>query len=73
MARTLVFDHPITNIPFGRVVYFDTTFLPGAVVFDFFGAQVQLLPRTLLVTNREIPWRSDLRVLLGDGGLKTKD
>src|SRR5689334_4623635 len=30
----VIFDRPITNVPFGRVVYFDTTFLPGSVVLD---------------------------------------
>lgn len=62
LARTIVFDQPITNVPFGRVVYLDTTFLPGSVVFDLFGHEVQLRPRVLMVDRRETPWRSGATV-----------
>jgi hypothetical protein len=58
LAQTIIFDQPITNVPFGNVVYLDTTFLPGSVVLDLFGHQIQLLPRVLLVDRQEIPWRS---------------
>ncbi len=57
-AHRVVFEQPITNIPFGRVVYLDTTFLPGSLVFDWFGHQVQLLPRVLMIDGREVPWQS---------------
>ena len=64
---TLRFDQPLTNIPFGQVVYLDTTFLPGAIVMSLFGHEVQLLPRVLLVDHREIPWRSGLVLPLPAG------
>lgn len=57
-TNLVVFDQPITNVPFGRVVYLDTTFLPGSVVFELFGHQIQLLPRVLMVDQREVPWQS---------------
>jgi hypothetical protein len=56
----VVFDGPVTNVPFGRVVYFDTTFLPGSVVFDLFGHEIELLPRALRVDRREQPWQDNL-------------
>jgi hypothetical protein len=57
-TNTVLFDQPVTNVPFGKVIYLDTTFLPGSVVFNFFGHEVQLIPRVLLVDHEEIPWRS---------------
>ncbi|MBI2948221.1 MAG: hypothetical protein HYY23_11290 [Verrucomicrobia bacterium] len=59
VAATIVFETPITNVPFGKVVFLDTTFLPGTVTFELFGHEIELLPRTLVVNLREIPWRSD--------------
>src|SRR5688572_31942163 len=49
LSQTVVFDQPITNVPFGQVVFLDTTFLPGTLTFDFFGHEVELLPRVLVV------------------------
>ncbi|MFO1501417.1 MAG: hypothetical protein U1G07_24015 [Verrucomicrobiota bacterium] len=56
--QLIVFDRPRTNVPFGKVVYFDTTFLPGSVVLSLFGHEIQLLPRVLLIDNRETAWQS---------------
>ncbi len=64
LLATVVFDRPITNVPFGKVVYFDTTFLPGSMVFDLFGHEVQLLPRVLLLDRREVPWQSGTTIRL---------
>ena len=64
LQRTIVFDQPTTNVPFGRVVYLDTTFLPGSVVFDMFGHEIQLLPRVLLVDRHETPWQSGTTIHL---------
>jgi len=58
LQNTLVFDQPITNVPFGKVIYLDTTFLPGAIVFELFNHQIQLLPRVLILDRREVPWQS---------------
>jgi hypothetical protein len=60
VGSSIVFDQPITNVPFGRVVYLDTTFLPGSIVFELFGHQIQLLPRVLMVDRKEMPWRSGM-------------
>jgi hypothetical protein len=58
-TNTILFDRPIKTIPFGRVVYLDTTFLPGSVVLDLFGQQIELLPRVLVVNGREFPWQPE--------------
>jgi hypothetical protein len=58
LSTTVRFDQPITSVPFGKVVYLDTTFLPGSIVLDLFGHQLQLLPRTLKVDRKDIPWQS---------------
>ena len=63
-ASSVVFDQPITNVPFGKLVYLDTTFLPGSIVFELFGHQIQLLPRVLMVDRKEIPWRSGMTLRL---------
>ena len=53
----IVFDSPIkTNIPFGRVVFLDTTYLPGTATMNFFGHEIELLPRTLVVNRKEVAW-----------------
>jgi hypothetical protein len=64
---TVVFDDlERTNAPFGRVEFLDTTFLPGTVVLDLFGHQVQLMPRVLTVNGREIPWTSKTNLSLAN-------
>jgi hypothetical protein len=65
-ATSISFDRPISNVPFGRVLYLDTTFLPGSVVFDLFGNEVELLPRVLVLNKREIPWQSDVTFELAE-------
>ncbi len=64
LKNTVVFERPVTNVPFGAVRYLDTTFLPGAVVLDLFGHEVQLLPRVLLLDRHEVPWRNDAEHVL---------
>lgn len=55
---TVRFDKVRQTAPTGRVIYEDLTFLPGVVTFDFFGHEVELLPRTLVVNKRAWPWRN---------------
>ncbi len=60
-SGTLVrFDGPAQRdkLPFGRVEFLDTTFLPGTVTMDLFGHQVELLPRVLTVDKVERAWRN---------------
>lgn len=64
LAATIVFDAPKTNVPFGKVVFLDTTFLPGTVTFELFGHEIELLPRTLVVDLKEVSWKSDTTVRL---------
>jgi hypothetical protein len=57
----LVLDTPKPvpyDIPFGKCVFMDTTFLPGTIVFDLFGHEIQLIPRVLTIDHTEMPWRS---------------
>ena len=60
-ARRTPFD-----VPFGRCVFLDTVFLPGTIVLDMFGHQIQLMPRVLTVDGVERPWRSGERITLAD-------
>jgi hypothetical protein len=54
----VAFDKPQQSIPFGKVKFEDLTYLPGSVAFDFFGHEVELLPRTLYLNKVEHPWKS---------------
>ncbi len=55
---TLRFDRPRPELPFGRVVYDDLMYLPGAVTFDLFGHEIELLPMRLGVNRTARPWTS---------------
>lgn len=62
--ETIRFDGPKTNVPFGRVIFFDTTFLPGTLTFDLFGHEIELLPRVLVVNRKEVKWESGSSIQL---------
>ncbi|MBM3832328.1 MAG: hypothetical protein FJ403_03435 [Verrucomicrobia bacterium] len=64
VSQSVVFDKPITNIPFGRVIYLDTTFLPGAITMHLFGHEIELLPRVLVINRKEVPWKSETTIEL---------
>ena len=54
-----IFDTPKPTpfpVPFGKVIFMDLTFLPGTVTFDVLGYEIELLPRTLIIEKKEIPW-----------------
>jgi hypothetical protein len=58
---TLLFGQPRAvpyEVPFGRCVFLDTTFLPGTVTFQLFGHEIELLPRVLVIDRQERRWRS---------------
>ena len=60
-STSLVFRQPQPvpyEMPFGQCVFMDTTFLPGTIVFDLFGHEIQLIPRVLTIDKKEIPWQS---------------
>jgi hypothetical protein len=46
------------GMPYGQCVFMDTTFLPGTIVLDLFGHEIQLIPRALTIDQKEIPWAS---------------
>ena len=52
------------DVPFGKCVFMDTTFLPGTVTFRLFGHEIELLPRTLVLDHQEHPWHSDTSMTL---------
>ncbi len=45
------------DVPFGKCIFMDTTFLPGTVTFQFFGHEIELLPRVLIINHTEHPWQ----------------
>ncbi len=53
------------DVPFGRCVFMDTTFLPGTLTFQFFGHEIELLPRVLIVDHHEHAWHSGEVITLG--------
>ena len=55
-AQPFPVPHPV---PFGEIIFMDTTFLPGTVVFQMFGHEIQLIPRVLTIDKQERPWRSN--------------
>ena len=66
-SETMTFAQPRQwpfDVPFGKVIFMDTTFLPGNVTFELFGHEIQLLPRVLTIDRKEIPWRSNTNVSL---------
>src|SRR5579871_3299651 len=64
-AATMEFKHPREvpyPVPFGKCVFMDTTFLPGTIVFDLFGHEIQLIPRVLTIDQKEIPRQSNATI-----------
>ena len=58
LPQTIRFDQPITNVPFGQMVYQDPTFLPGAVTLNLFRHEIEFLPRVLVIDKKEYPWQT---------------
>jgi hypothetical protein len=56
LPSTVFIDAPRKLVPFGKIIFDDLMYLPGTVVFDLFGHEVELLPRVLVVNGREYPW-----------------
>ncbi|SRR6266496_530179 len=63
VSRKMLFERPFTALPvpmpIGEVIYEDLRSLPGVVTFNFFGHEIELLPRVLIVNKKEIPWKSE--------------
>jgi hypothetical protein len=45
-------------VPFGECVFMDPLFLPGTVTLELFDHQVELLPRSLRIDDRQHDWKS---------------
>ncbi len=58
--QTLAFSQPTQRkVPFGRVLFLDTTFLPGTVTLELFGHVVEFLPRVLTIDKQEFRWLAE--------------
>jgi hypothetical protein len=58
---TLVFRNPRPvpyDVPFGKCIFMDLTFLPGTLTFNLYGHEIELLPRVLMMDHEEYPWRA---------------
>jgi len=53
------------DLPFGRCIFMDTTFLPGTVTMQIFGHELELLPRVLIIDHEEHAWRSGDTIAVG--------
>ena len=53
LARQVPFE-----LPFGKCIFQDTTFLPGTIVLQIQGHEIQLLPRALTIDKVERSWRN---------------
>jgi hypothetical protein len=43
-------------LPFGECIYQDLMFLPGVVTMNLLGHEIELMPRTLVIDKKEVPW-----------------
>jgi len=57
-SRTVIFGQTPPELPFGKLIYQDPTFLPGTVTMRLFGHLVELLPRVLTIDKKEYPWKT---------------
>ena len=44
------------SVPFGECIYQDLMFLPGVVTMNLLGHEIELMPRTLVIDKKQIPW-----------------
>ena len=58
LSRVVLFAQLQQRQPFGRVIYEDLRSMPGVVTFDFFGHEIELRPRVLVINRKQIPWTS---------------
>lgn len=56
MQQKVIFEEAVQDIPFGKMLFQDPTFLPGNVTMEQFGHQIQLLPRVLKIDKKEHAW-----------------
>ena len=56
------------DLPVGRCIFMDTTFLPGTLTFSNAAHEIELLPRVLIIDHAEHPWKSGEVIPLGEAG-----
>lgn len=59
------------DVPFGRCVFLDPLFLPGKVVLEIAGHEIQFMPRALLINGTDHPWSSARLISLGEAKART--
>ena len=65
---TAVFSNPITNsMPFGPVIFVDSTLLPGTVTLNCFGHVVEIVSRTLFLDFHEVAWVPGTNITVSAG------
>lgn len=64
MNHTIAFVGPGISVPFGKLIFFDTTYLPGTLTLELFGHQIEMMQRTLILNFQEHPWRSKEEITL---------
>jgi hypothetical protein len=52
------------DLPYGKCVFMDTTFLPGTITIDLFGHEIELIPRVLTIDQKEMPWESGKTIVV---------
>ena len=61
-GATILFATPRNvpfDVPYGKCIFADLTFLPGTVTFsNVFGHEIELMPRVLIIDFKERPWTS---------------
>jgi hypothetical protein len=60
ITNHLIFNQPKPvpyDVPFGKCAFMDTTFQPGTLTFQFFGHEIELLPRVLVLDRQEHAWK----------------
>ena len=63
---TILFGQPRPvpyEVPFGKCVFMDTTFLPGTVTFQLCGHEIEFLPRVLVIDRQEHRWQSGTTII----------
>jgi hypothetical protein len=66
-AVTLAFSQPREvpyDVPFGKCIFMDTTFLPGTLTFLLFGHEIELLPRVMIIDHDEHAWKTGEAIVL---------
>ena|SRR5437016_2286961 len=64
---TLLFTRPRPvpfDLPIGKCIFMDTTFLPGTLTLQIFGHEIEFLPRVMIIDHEEHPWRSEELIAL---------